>query len=79
MDDFGVKELNEAYRMGTPPGGNSGALPVVANKPYIDEVVRKIGEEAVNGALRIAALVSVLTSNEYLVRGSDSCIETYDV
>ncbi|KAK7469120.1 hypothetical protein VKT23_003611 [Stygiomarasmius scandens] len=66
MDDFGVKELNEAYRMGTPPGGNSGGLPVVANKSYIDEVVRKIGEEAVNGALRIAALVSVLTSNEYL-------------
>ncbi|THV05239.1 hypothetical protein K435DRAFT_117888 [Dendrothele bispora CBS 962.96] len=66
MDDFGIKELNEAERMGTPPGGNSGGIPIVDNRHYLDEVARKIGEEAVNGALRIAALVSVLTSNEYL-------------
>ncbi|KAF5369556.1 hypothetical protein D9758_002551 [Tetrapyrgos nigripes] len=69
MDDLGIRELNEAVRMGTPPGGMSGSgMLMVSNKPYIDEVARKIGEEAVNGALRIAALVSVLTSNEYLVR-----------
>ncbi|KAF9077574.1 hypothetical protein BDP27DRAFT_476896 [Rhodocollybia butyracea] len=60
LDDFGVKEINENDRSGTPPEN-------VKNRAYIEEAMRRVGEEAVNCALRITALTSVLTHNEYLV------------
>jgi len=59
LDDFGVKEINENDRSGTPPEN-------VKNRAYIEEAMRRVGEEAVNCALRITALTSVLTHNEYL-------------
>uniref|UniRef100_A0A8H8CMA0 Zn(2)-C6 fungal-type domain-containing protein n=1 Tax=Psilocybe cubensis TaxID=181762 RepID=A0A8H8CMA0_PSICU len=53
LDDFGIKELNA--------GGN---LP--HNHAAIDDVKRKVADEALHGALRIAGLAGVLTSNGYL-------------
>ncbi|KAG5651241.1 hypothetical protein H0H81_009361, partial [Sphagnurus paluster] len=52
LDDFGVREIQN----------NS----VDSNNPRIEEVKRKILEEALHGALRIAGLAAVLTSNGYL-------------
>lgn len=54
LDDYGVKELNEVTRMGSP-------ITTVANFNEIDTLVRKIAHEALNGALRIAGLVRALT------------------
>ncbi|KAJ3731005.1 hypothetical protein DFJ43DRAFT_1000001 [Lentinula guzmanii] len=59
LDEFGVKELNEYDRNGSSPGN-------VQNRAYIEDSMRRVGEEALNGALRIAALTSVLSANEYL-------------
>jgi hypothetical protein len=54
LDDFGLKELNAAINL--PP-----------NHAEIDVVKRKVADEALHGALRIAGLAGVLTSNGYLV------------
>ncbi|PPQ89644.1 hypothetical protein CVT25_013831 [Psilocybe cyanescens] len=53
LDDFGIKELNAGVN-----------LP--HNHAAIDEVRRKVADEALHGALRIAGLAGVLTSNGYL-------------
>ncbi|KAL0581009.1 hypothetical protein V5O48_001003 [Marasmius crinis-equi] len=58
-DDFGVKEYNEVQRAGTPPT-------MVPNRAHIDELMRGISGEAIESARRIATLVGVLASNEYL-------------
>jgi len=59
LDDFGVREINEVVRMGNP--GNS-----VSNYSQIEALKRKVADEALHGALRIAGLAGVLTSNGYL-------------
>ena len=56
MDDFGIKELNSSISHST----NHMDIQIETTK-------RKIAEEALHGALRIAGLASVLTSNGYLV------------
>ncbi|KAF8158327.1 hypothetical protein B0H34DRAFT_450332 [Crassisporium funariophilum] len=53
LDDFGVKELNAGI---TTPD----------TLVLIDTTKRKVADEAVHGALRIAGLAGVLTSNGYL-------------
>ena len=53
LDDFGIKELNS--------GITHHSL------AEIDVVRRKVADEALHGALRIAGLAGVLTSNGYLV------------
>lgn len=53
LDDFGVKELNMGVN--------------VHNQAEIDVAKRKVADEALHGALRIAGLAGVLTSNGYLV------------
>ena len=53
LDDFGVREINEAARIGSPPGH---MLPT--NYMQIEEMKRKVLDEALHGALRIAGLVS---------------------
>ncbi|KAG2009870.1 hypothetical protein CC2G_012747 [Coprinopsis cinerea AmutBmut pab1-1] len=53
LDDFGVKELNQRA---TPP----------PNAAQIEAAKQKVVEEALQGALRIAGLAAVLTSNGYL-------------
>ncbi|KAG6831008.1 hypothetical protein H0H87_006581 [Tephrocybe sp. NHM501043] len=53
LDDFGVKEINNRS--------------VEPNNPRIEEVRRKVLEEALHGALRISGLAQVLTTNGYLV------------
>ncbi|THH09528.1 hypothetical protein EW145_g1941 [Phellinidium pouzarii] len=58
VDDFGVKEFNEAVRM--------SSLQNVPSNPAIESVKHKILDEALHGALRIAGLTGVLTSNGYL-------------
>lgn len=55
LDDFGIKELNAGIN--NPPH----------NYAEIDAAKRKVAEEALHGALRIAGLAGVLTSNGYLV------------
>ena len=55
LDDFGIKELNS---------GVTHSDNVFAE---IDGVKRKVADEALHGALRIAGLAGVLTSNGYLV------------
>ncbi|KAJ7134442.1 hypothetical protein C8R44DRAFT_770486 [Mycena epipterygia] len=59
LDDFGIKEINEVTRMNQP-------LNMVQNYSQIDLVKRKVADEALHGALRIAGLAGVLTSNGYL-------------
>ena len=49
VDDFGVKEINEAIRM--------NSMQSVPNNPAIESVKHKILDEALHGALRIAGLV----------------------
>ncbi|EJC98863.1 uncharacterized protein FOMMEDRAFT_95450 [Fomitiporia mediterranea MF3/22] len=58
VDDFGIKEFNEAVRL--------NALGNVPANPTIESVKHKILDEALHGALRIAGLTGVLTSNGYL-------------
>ena len=55
LDDFGIKELN------------SGISHTDSTLAEIDAVKRKVADEALHGALRIAGLAGVLTSNGYLV------------
>ena len=52
VDDFGIKELNEVARVGSP----------VPNHLQIETVKHKLLEEALHGALRIAGLVCNFTS-----------------
>lgn len=52
LDDYGIKEFNAAV---TPP-----------NVTDIESIRRKVADEALHGALRIAGLAGVLTSNGYL-------------
>lgn len=51
LDDFGVREINEVTRMGSNP------INVVQNIVQIDAIKRKVTDEALHGALRIAGLV----------------------
>ncbi|THH09267.1 hypothetical protein EW146_g8729 [Bondarzewia mesenterica] len=60
LDDFGVREINEAMRIGSP--GH-----IHPNYHQIEEMKRKVLDEALHGALRIAGLAGVLTKNGYLV------------
>ncbi len=50
LDDFGIREVNDLVRTGSP--GN--ALP---NHAAIENLKQKFGEMALHGALRIAGLV----------------------
>jgi hypothetical protein len=52
LDDFGIKEINEVTRMNQP-------LSMVQNYQQIDLVKRKVADEALHGALRIAGLVCI--------------------
>jgi hypothetical protein len=51
LDDFGIREINEVVRSGSPPDA-------VPNQQY-EVVKRKVADEAVHSALRIAGLVSL--------------------
>lgn len=51
LDDFGVKEINEATRMGASASS-------IAHYTTIDAAKRKLADEALHGALRISALVN---------------------
>lgn len=55
LDEYGVKEINEAVRSGSVNGG-SPSLQGVWNQ--VEEMKRKVLDEALHGALRIAGLVS---------------------
>lgn len=61
LDDFGIREVNDLVRTGSP--GNTSP-----NHTQIETIKKKFSEEALHGALRIAGLAGVLTSNGYLVR-----------
>lgn len=54
LDDFGIKELNSGIT-------HTHAV------TEIEALKRKVADEALHGALRIAGLAGVLTSNGYLV------------
>ena len=49
LDDFGIREINEVVRSGSPPDA-------VPNQQF-EAVKRKVADEAVHSALRIAGLV----------------------
>jgi hypothetical protein len=51
LDDFGIREINEVVRMGS-------SANMTPNYLQIDAVKRKVTDEALHGALRIAGLVS---------------------
>lgn len=61
LDDFGIREVNDLVRTGSP--GNASP-----NHAQIEGIKKKFSEEALHGALRIAGLAGVLTTNGYLVR-----------
>ncbi|KAI0061481.1 hypothetical protein BV25DRAFT_1916847 [Artomyces pyxidatus] len=59
LDDYGVRELNEVMRAGGSPS-------LLDNYEHIEAMKRKVHDEALHGALRIAGLAGVLTKNGYL-------------
>ncbi|KAI0647748.1 hypothetical protein C8Q79DRAFT_951691 [Trametes meyenii] len=59
LDDFGIREVNDVARAGTP----EAMLPQHAQ---IEEKKKKVMNEALHGALRIAGLAGVLATNGYL-------------
>ncbi|KAI0373751.1 hypothetical protein BV20DRAFT_962326 [Pilatotrama ljubarskyi] len=59
LDDFGIREVNDVTRAGTP----ETMLPQHAQ---IEERKRKVMTEALHGATRIAGLAGVLATNGYL-------------
>ncbi|KAI0669214.1 hypothetical protein C8Q78DRAFT_1042258 [Trametes maxima] len=59
LDDFGIREVNDVARAGTP----EAMLPQHAQ---IEENKKKVMNEALHGALRIAGLAGVLATNGYL-------------
>lgn len=71
VDDFGIKEFNEAIRM-------SPATNLSAN-PTIESIKNKILDEALHGALRIAGLVTfiypvcVVQSTDFDIAFIDRC------
>ena len=66
VDDFGIREVNDVVRTGTP----ETMLPQHAQ---IEEKKRKVLNEALHGALRIAGLVSSRTLHVVvLLDGGDS-------
>jgi len=65
VDDFGVREVNEQVRMGTAMQTMSGSS-LSQQFEQFEPVKHKLLEEALHGALRIAGLTGVLTSNGYL-------------
>ena len=52
LDDFGIRELNDVVRAGSPDSEHP-------NYPNIEAIKKKISEDALHGALRIAGLVSM--------------------
>ncbi|CDO68260.1 hypothetical protein BN946_scf184842.g23 [Trametes cinnabarina] len=60
MDDFGIRELIDVTRAGTPEAMSP------PQHAHIEESKRKVANEALHGALRIAGLAGVLSSNGYL-------------
>ena len=50
LDDFGVREVNDLLRTGSPRN-------VLPNSAQIETIKRKVMDEASHGALRIAGLV----------------------
>ncbi|CCM05930.1 uncharacterized protein FIBRA_08169 [Fibroporia radiculosa] len=61
LDDFGIREVNDMMRSGSP--GN-----LLPNSVQIETTKRKVMDEALHGSTRIAGLAGVLTSHGYLVR-----------
>jgi len=59
LDDFGIREVNDMLRTGSP--GN-----LLPNAAQIENTKRKVMDEALHGATRIAGLAGVLTTNGYL-------------
>lgn len=51
LDDFGIRELNEVIRTGSPPHAPPNH--------QLETAKRKVADEAAHGALRIAGLVSL--------------------
>ena len=54
LDDFGIRELNDVVRAGSPDSEHP-------NYSNIEVIKKKISEDALHGALRIAGLVRLPT------------------
>jgi hypothetical protein len=52
LDDFGIREVNDIVRMGSP--GTE-----LSNHAQIESIKKKVGDDALHGALRIAGLVCI--------------------
>jgi len=59
VEEFGIREINDAHNQGQDPT----SIPDILG---IEGLKTSIAKEAVHGALRIAGLARVLTSNGYL-------------
>ena len=58
LDDFGIREVNDVVRTGSP--GNEHP-----NYAQIEAIKKKVSDDALHGALRIAGLVCRATRRRY--------------
>ncbi|GJE88395.1 Zn(II)2Cys6 transcription factor [Phanerochaete sordida] len=59
LDDFGIREVNDVVRTGSPGHEHPSYA-------QIEAIKKKVSDDALHGALRIAGLAGVLSSNGYL-------------
>ena len=53
LDDFGIREVNDMVRTGSPGSEHP-------NYAQIESIKKKVSDDALHGALRIAGLVSAI-------------------
>ncbi|EKM51982.1 uncharacterized protein PHACADRAFT_212595 [Phanerochaete carnosa HHB-10118-sp] len=59
LDDFGIREVNDIVRTGSPGHEHP-------SYSQIETIKKKVSDDALHGALRIAGLAGVLSTNGYL-------------
>lgn len=66
VDDYGIREQNDLVRTGSPGETNTTSHEEIENSK------KKLYEDTLHGACRIAGLAGVLTSHGYMVRLNDA-------
>ena len=60
LDDFGIRELNDVVRAGSPDNEHP-------NYSNIETIKKKVSDDAIHGALRIAGLVRIIAMLQTLL------------